>query len=289
MRTVAVNVRGESEYSTSVTRYAVAVPAGLAAPAVIAGSRTVVSMGIQWSAPTVPGSDVLGYRLYVNSPSSNAVPTTLVYDGAAIPTVLQANVTGLQLQETYWFAYKALNRAGWSGLSAYLKVVAGPLPSPPPSAPVILSTSRTAISFRWSESPDAAAASLLTSYKIYDSTTALATVGADTLSYTYSAVTGGSSYLISISAVSLIGESELKSLATTMWAVTTPTAPTLSIDITSRDSCSIQWAAVSPPADTLITGYVILIDDGLSGPFRVAHDASKDPARLNATIYGLKA
>lgn len=43
-RAVAVNYRGESEYSTSVTRYAVAVPSGIAAPSVIGGSRTVVSM-----------------------------------------------------------------------------------------------------------------------------------------------------------------------------------------------------------------------------------------------------
>ena len=174
-------------------------------------------------------------------------------------------------------------------MSPFLKIVAGPLPSPPPSAPVIVSTSRTAISFRWSPSPDASAAALLTGYKIYDSTTSIVTVNDTTLDYTYTAVTGGTGYLISIAAVSLVGESELKSLATTMWAVTTPTAPTLSINATSRDSCSIQWTAVTPPTDTLITGYVVLIDDGLSGPFNIAHDASTDPARLNATIYGLKA
>lgn len=289
MRIVAVNYRGESDFSTSVTRFAVAVPSGIAAPSVIAGSRTVVSMALQWSAPTIPGSDILGYRLYVNSPSSNSIPTTLVYDGAAVPTLFSANVTGLQLQETYWFAVKALNRAGWSGLGAYLKVIAGPLPSPPPSAPVILSSSRTAISFRWPESPDAAAATLLTGYKVYDSTTVIASVGRETLSYSYTGVSGGSSYLISIGAVSLIGESELRSLPTIIWAVTKPTAPTLSIDATTRDSCSVRWSAVTPPTDTLITGYVILIDDGLSGEFRIAHDSSKDPARLNATIYGLRA
>jgi hypothetical protein len=246
-------------------------------------------MELQWTAPTIPGSDILGYRLYVNNPSSNSIPTTLVYDGAAVPTILHANVTGLQLQETYWFAVKALNRAGWSGLGTYLKVIAGPLPSPPPSAPVILSSSRTAISFRWTESPDAAAATLLTGYKVYDSTTVIATVGRETLTYTYSAVTGGNSYVISISAVSLIGESELRSLPTIIYAVETPPAPSLSIDNTTRDTCSIRWAAVTPPTDTLITGYVVLIDDGLSGEFRIAHDASKDPARLNATIYGLRA
>lgn len=95
IRMVAVNVRGESEHSTSVTRYAAAVPSGLAAPSLVAGTRTVNSMTVQWTAPTVPGTDILGYRLYVNNPNSNAVPQTLVYEGAAISTVLQSNVTGL--------------------------------------------------------------------------------------------------------------------------------------------------------------------------------------------------
>jgi hypothetical protein len=58
---------------------------------------------------------------------------------------------------------------------------------------------------------------------------------------------------------------------------------------TSRDSCSVQWTSLTPPANTLITGYVVLIDDGLQGTFRFGHDASKDPSKNNATIYGLEA
>lgn len=41
--------------------------------------------------------------------------------------------------------------------------------------------------------------------------------------------------------------------------------------------------------NTLITGYMLLIDDGAQGPFRIAHDASRDPSKFNATIFGLEA
>jgi hypothetical protein len=232
---------------------------------------------------------VLGYRLYVNEPNSNAVPTRRVYDGAAIPNVLHAKVTGLQSQKAYWFTYQALNRAGWSALSwPYLKIIAGPLPSPPAAAPVIVSTSTTRIAFRWSPSPDAATAALLIGYEIYDGRVLVASVPGHTLEYEYTDVVAGGSYLISISSVTEIGESEASSLATLIWAVETPPAPVIQVTDTSRDSCSVQWSSVAPPAGSLVTGYVVLIDDGLYGAFRIAYDGRTDPSKFDATVFGLR-
>jgi hypothetical protein len=88
-----------------VNHYAGAVPSGLTTPSAVAGSRKLESLGIQWTAPSVSTTDVLGYRLYVNEPNSNAIPTELVYDGAAIPNVFQTRVTDLESQKTYWFGY----------------------------------------------------------------------------------------------------------------------------------------------------------------------------------------
>lgn len=138
----AVNVRGASEPSSSVTQYAGPVPSSLTPPTVVAGSRTLSELSVEWYAPGVTTTDVIGYRLYVNDADSNAVPTRLVFDGSTIDNVFSSKVTGLELQKTYWFAYQVRNRAGWSDLSLpYLKVIAGPLPSPPPSAPIIVATS----------------------------------------------------------------------------------------------------------------------------------------------------
>jgi hypothetical protein len=197
---------------------------------------------------------VLGYRVLVNEPNSNAVPQKVVYDGSAISNVFQVKVTGLQSQKNYWFSHQARNRAGWSALrTPYLKIVAGPLPAPPPEAPEIISTSQTEIKFRWKASPDVSAAALLVSYKIYSGDTVVGTVQPGVLEHTLSgSVTAGSSYLISIQSVSEIGEGETRSLATLMWAVETPAAPSLQVTATSRDSCSVQWSAVAPPANSLL-------------------------------------
>jgi hypothetical protein len=78
----------------------------------------------------------------------------------------------------------------------------------PQQAPRIISVSPTAIQFEWIASPESLLAEPLTNYKIYDEDTLIGTVGPQTLSHTYSLVNAGQSYMISITAVSAIGESE---------------------------------------------------------------------------------
>ena len=58
---------------------------------------------------------------------------------------------------------------------------------------------------------------------------------------------------------------------------------------TSQDSCSVQWTAVIPPTNSLITGYVLYIDDGLDGPFTVAYDGRDKPSKLSYTVMDLAA
>lgn len=49
----------------------------------------------------------------------------------------------------------------------------------------------------------------------------------------------------------------------------------------------MQWSAVSPPQDSLITGYIVLIDDGLDGLFTVGYDGTSNPSQVYASIEGL--
>ena len=82
----------------------------------------------------VPGTsttDVLGFQLFINDANSNASPDKLIYDGKAISSVRQATVTDLQSDQSYWLAYRVLNRVGWSDLSPILQVIAGKLPIAP--------------------------------------------------------------------------------------------------------------------------------------------------------------
>ncbi len=113
------------------------------------------------------------------------------------------------------------------------------------------------------------------------------TVSPQTLSYSFMAVIEGTSYSISISSVSVIGEGA-KSLDSVFWAINTPDAPTLTVTNTSRDSCQVGWTAVTPPAFSLITGYTLMIDDGKGGEFTVAYDGSINPSLQKYTIENLK-
>ncbi len=101
-------------------------------------------------------------------------------------------------------------------------------------------------------------------------------------------ITEGQSYVFSISAVSAIGEGP-KSLDSLFWAIDTPSAPPLSVVATTRESCTVQWTAATPPNFSLITGYVLLIDDGLGGDFSVAYDGSVNPSLLKYTVENLRA
>jgi hypothetical protein len=220
----------------------------------------------------------LGYQVLINKPNSNAVPHIVAYDGSAVSVVTTTTIRGLESQQGYYIAVRALNRAGWSDLSPYLELTAGRLPSPPPKAPALIKSTASQIQFSWLPTTDVGGASKIDAYKIYaNGVTLIDTVSPQTLSYSFVTVTEGTSYSISISAVSVIGEGA-KSLDSVFWAINTPDAPVLTVTNTSRDSCSVTWTAVTPPAFSLITGYTLMIDDGKGREFTVAYDGSINPS-----------
>jgi hypothetical protein len=66
-----------------------------------------------------------------------------------------------------------------------------------------------------------------------------------------------------------------------------PSAPVLTLTDTSRDSCTVEWTSVTPPTNSLITGYQVLIDDGLDGEYSVGYDGNGNPSKVNAVVTGL--
>ena len=243
LKIVAVNEKGESVPSGIVYQYAGAVPAASTAPTVVPGSRTETSVMILMSAPDSPTTAVLGYQLYANDVNSNAVPTNLVYDGQAVANALSATVYNLESGQGYWLAHRVLNRAGWSELSPYLKIVAGKLPEPPSSPPYQISVSPTAVTVGWTPSTQVGGAAKLDGYYVHEGSTRIGTINAgdpefDALEFTYATVVAGTSYAISISAFSAIGEGP-RSNPLTIWAISVPDSPTLTLTDTSRDSCSV--------------------------------------------------
>jgi hypothetical protein len=84
---------------------------------------------------------------------------------------------------------------------------------------------------------------------------------------------------MSVSAVSVIGEGS-RSNPLQIWAVNTPDAPTISLVDTNRSSCSVSWTEVSPPTNSLITGYRLYVDDGHDGDFALAYDGQDQSSVL---------
>lgn len=81
IKMVAVNVKGESEFTPIIYQYASAVPQALQQPQLVAGTRTTTSVQLQMYVPGVSSTDVLGYKLYVNEVNSFAIPSVEIYDG----------------------------------------------------------------------------------------------------------------------------------------------------------------------------------------------------------------
>ena len=283
-RMTAVNSIGESTFSGIVSQYASDVPKSLVPLSLISGSRGMTSIGLKWSSPTsvIP---ITGYILYMDNGVGSDI-STVIYDGRNNPSTLTAYIGNLVTGRTYKFNYIALNAAGSSSKSDTFSVIIGGYPDPPASAPTLISSSSTSISYKWNPSSAANGASIL-SYNVYSNDVYLANVQAYVLSYSMSSsLTPGASYKIQISAVNAIGEG-LKSPSSVFYAVDIPSAATLSISETSTDSCTVTWTAVSPPSNSIITGYLIQYDDNQGNGYLSACDYRTNPSLLACKVSGL--
>ena len=84
-----------------------------------------------------------------------------------------------------------------------------------------ISVSPTEVTFGWTAPTDIGGAAKLDGFNVYESMNLIGTVGPDTLTFTYSAVTGGESYVVQVSAFSAIGEGSVSN-PLTIWAIDLP-------------------------------------------------------------------
>jgi len=285
IRVAAINLVGEGLPSANVYTYASSVPAAPAAPFV--AGRGSTSLHVGWTSP-VSSIPITGYQVYANQ-GDGSNPTQLVYDGASIPTRLSATISGLVTGREYSFVLKAFNAAGASAASPQLSAIAGKLPDPPLKAPVLVSSTASSISFSWQASTQSYGQPVVR-YHIYQDGVDVAQSTTDT--YTWTINTGlvtGTAYTFSISAETAIGEG-LASYSSTFYAVDTPGSPTLTVESSTRDTCTVSWPAVTPPTGTIIEGYVLLINDGLDGDiFTQAYNGKFNPSKLSANLTNLAA
>ncbi len=285
IRVIAVNSVGDSDPSTSVYGYSSPVPSGLIAPTVVERGET--SIKIQWTAPT-SSITITGYQVYSNK-GDGSYPTELVYNGETIPTRTHATIKELNTGSEYSFAVTAFNGAGMSSFSPILTTLIGRLPDPPAYPPQLVQSTSSSLKISWQASPNSYGVPI-TAYHVYQDSVKIASVDATVYEYEVtSGLTAGTGYTFAISAETDIGEG-LKSHSKTFYAVDIPSVPTLSVTASTRDTCTITWSEVSPPANTVIQGYVLMINDGLeSDTYSIAYNGQHNPATFKAVVEGLSA
>lgn len=103
-----------------------------------------------------------------------------------------------------------------------------------------------------------------------------------TLSYSFTGLTGGSTYAIKIQAVNDVGASDDSDISFFVCAdkPSAPSAPTM--ESSSKSSITIAWNAV-PPANnggSIITGYRVYMNDLTTDKWNLVFDGSNYPSTL---------
>ena len=239
-----------SSNSVSVTTNALADTTAPTAPTGLSMlSKTNNSVAMSWNAST-DAVGVTGYDIYKNG--------TLVNSTTSATSL---TVSGLTASTTYSFTVKAKDAAGnVSGASNTLTVTTdAPPDTTAPSAPTnlsVVSKTSNSVSFAWTASTDNVG---VTGYKVYRSTTLLATV--TTTSYTATGLSPATSYNFTVNAIDAAGNtsssSSILSVTTSSAADTTaPTVPTgLSASGTTQTVTTISWTASTDNVG--VTGYDI--------------------------------
>lgn len=228
--------------SVATPRPAVTAPTGLVASAITSTAAT-----LSWSAnPADQG--VTGYRVY--------------RDGALVasPTGTTYSDNALRPATSYSYTVTALGAGGTSPASGVLRITtsADKLPPSVPGSPRASATTSYQVTLTWSASVDAGGSSVA-SYRVYRSSTLIATVTAGATSYGDTLVSAGTKYSYSIAAVDTVGNASARSAsvsATTLAAKerTAPSKPT-GLRVTATTSSTITFGWTASKDNVKVAGY----------------------------------
>ncbi len=285
----AVNaLGGESEKSVDVQVTPISIPSGLLAPTLV--TRTLTSLTVQWYPPASDGdSEVERYILLMKAEFESQYRQ--VYSGKS----LSYTAAYLQTGFNYQFKVRAVNARGTSDPSpASASFITALKPSVPLNLKLV-SRSKSAITFSW-EPPTDKGGLELTGYKVYvaegsnaylEVSTAPTRLNPTLLTHTQAGLTAGVAYKFKVSAYNPIGEGlqtdHLYVIAADMPQA--PVNPPTVLELT-QTSITIRIDPIQGPADggSSVTGYIVMIDDGLGGDFTQVQDS----LNLELTISNLR-
>lgn len=201
------------------------------------GSSVIVS----WAAPSSNGgSAITGYLVKLSSSSYSTYP----------PTPTSVIINGVTAG-TYTLSVTAINAAGSSPTAMASPVTVTNVPQPPTNASAKLSGSTAAVS--WS-APTDNGGSAITGYRAQMNGGSWTTVGASTLSTSFSGATSSSTY--AIQAQNAVGWSVSQTTVPTTVVATVPNPPTnMQVYAPSNASITITYSAPANNGGSAITGY----------------------------------
>lgn len=245
------------------------------------------------------GSEILSYSLEVDDGAGGNFVPLYGADSDSLSTQYlhqRSDMRGLVIRARH----RAKNAVGWSEYSPITQTRAAERPSPPPSAPVPGLATDTTIGLVLTRSEDNGGSDI-TRHELWVDDGALgafskvASYDGSSLAFTVdqaveTALVTGLTYRFKSLAVNDVGSSDFTG-ATSVALASLPSKPAVPERVASLSTASrivLQWVAPassgSPGGD--ITGYRLLMDDGLGGDFTVIYDGDNAPSLVQYVIGG---
>lgn len=201
---------------TTAAAYDVEAPKWPEKAAITASDITKTSVTLHWP-NAADDLGVAGYRVYQNGkPLENQVKFTPVND-AKTTNETSYTVTGLEPDTTYTFKVEAGDVASkWTGSGPSITVATGDSKTPVwPEGSAVKGSNigKTSLTLNWPAATDNVA---VTGYKVFNGSTEIASLSAETLSYTVNNLSSSTSYTFSVKATDAAGNWTVDGLKATI-------------------------------------------------------------------------
>jgi predicted phage tail protein len=230
-------------------------PTGLAATA---GDLLVK---LSWTPPASDGgTPIIGYDVYLGTSSQgeSAVPVNV-----SLIAATSYQVAGLTDGTTYYFTVEAVNDANLHSAASAQASATPPATAPASPTGLVATAGSARVSLSWT-APASAGGARITSYDVYEGTTAAVKLTAPVTSAkgtsaTVTGLTDGTRYYFKVTAVNQVGAGPASGAASAIPAapITAPGSPTGLTAVPGRGRVTLSWTPPASDGGAAISGYVI--------------------------------
>ncbi len=253
----AVNERGESPPSETVSATPLPPPEEPSEPRTLAGEAGDGYVNLTWDEPSHSGNrPITEYRIFRGTSSGE-----LSYHDTVAAPFLYYNDTNVENGETYYYSVTAVNQAELESEHS-IEIEATPFGPPGPPTTVQLSEGINNVTVSWMH-PDDDGGSPITGYRIYryhdGETEMIYEPSEDTLFYVDEDIAFNETYIYSISALNPAGEGTISqevSVTVIVW-YTVPSQPLNFVVQPGNGRVILDWLEPNDDGETDVLGYRI--------------------------------